>query len=296
MCGGTRSRPVFHQLSSGLSPRVRGNQKTASKGGLACGTIPACAGEPNHGPTRSRDGRDYPRVCGGTSSSCWPASGQSGLSPRVRGNPGKIEGILRIEGTIPACAGEPRPQKRCRGPRRDYPRVCGGTRQAGVDVATFEGLSPRVRGNRSASGVQQKLWGTIPACAGEPTGKMPALGTIRDYPRVCGGTISPSPIGRAAKGLSPRVRGNPEGDLAHSPLAGTIPACAGEPSFSTSRNAEKRDYPRVCGGTRQEEVDYIRRVGLSPRVRGNPPEGAAYMVLNGTIPACAGEPSSSTAA
>ena len=113
---------------------------------------------------------------------------------------------------------------------------------------------------------------------------------------MCGGTAFQGAENAIVEGLSPRVRGNRSLPIMSRDAPWTIPACAGEPSFSTSRNVEKRDYPRVCGGTRQEEVDYIRRVGLSPRVRGNPPEGAAYMVLNGTIPACAGEPSSSTAA
>ena len=52
-----------------------------------------------------------------------------------------------------------------------------------------------------------------------------------------------------SRGLSPRVRGNPQ------PLAevfhtlGSIPACAGEPSRSATWACIQTVYPRVCGGT-----------------------------------------------
>ena len=87
----------------GLSPRVRGNQRT----GL-------CPGRVYRGTSSLRlsKNRVYPRVMI-----------QLGLSPRVRGSPGVYPRV----GSIPACAGEPPPLRR-RGPSgRVYPRVCGGT-------------------------------------------------------------------------------------------------------------------------------------------------------------------------
>ena len=50
-----------------------------------------------------------------------------------------------------------------------------------------------------------------------------------DYPRVCGGTVSD---------LSPRVRGNPK-------LWGSIPACAGEPTW-TSIHCWRRNYGKTA--------------------------------------------------
>ncbi len=71
----------------------------------------------------------------------------------------------------------------------------------------------------------------------------------RDYPRVCGGTGYQDAVRNAAKGLSPRVRGN----RGFHPLKlnddGTIPACAGEPIKLRNFLPPVRDYPRVCGGT-----------------------------------------------
>ena len=52
-------------------------------------------------------------------------------------------------------------------------------------------------------------------------------------------------------------------------MAGSIPACAGEPAGRRWRVSQHRVYPRVCGGTwyRKRFKESLR--GLSPRVRGN---------------------------
>src|SRR5690606_39736896 len=90
---------------------------------------------------------------------------------------------------------------------------------------------------------------TIPACAGEPLQSLIQAETLRDYPRVCGGTsIRPSMDSRVL-GLSPRVRGNRIEPHRVAFACGTIPACAGEPPQRSARRYIRRDYPRVCGGT-----------------------------------------------
>ena len=94
------------------------------------------------------------------------------------------------------------------------------------------------------------------------------------YPRVCGGTRDGTVriCGRA--GLSPRVRGNPQNRESNSEIAGSIPACAGEPPqyFVTPKGTMV--YPRVCGGTTPEQLREAGATGLSPRVRGNPRSGS----------------------
>ena len=87
---------------------------------------------------------------------------------------------------------------------------------------------------------------------------------------MCGGTADPSP----GESVSPR----------------SIPACAGEPPLSITREGSMEVYPGVCGGTTGTTATDVRDVGLSPRVRGN-----LRRILNpngrrGSIPACAGEP------
>ena len=74
---------------------------------------------------------------------------------------------------------------------------------------------------------------------------------------------------------------------------GSIPACAGEPAHRGTGLCPRRVYPRVCGGTSDCGVGVSRNWGLSPRVRGNRRRYVVAGLLVGSIPACAGEPTSS---
>ena len=71
--------------------------------------------------------RVYPRVCGGTVSGAPSNQIRRGLSPRVRGNPGVTADNGFVEGSIPACAGEPAMIDDAASIPEVYPRVCGGT-------------------------------------------------------------------------------------------------------------------------------------------------------------------------
>ena len=114
----------------------------------------------------------------------------------------------------------------------------------------------------------------------------------RVYPRVCGGTVDASDGLCTLMGLSPRVRGNPPGPPWAGLLPRSIPACAGEPNVRGTGRRPSQVYPRVCGGTLVEHRHVRNDPGLSPRVRGNLLKAARHPVTTGSIPACAGEPSS----
>ena len=94
--------------------------------------------------------------------------------------------------SIPAYAGEPSvangPPARC----LVYPRVCGGTKGRAASGGVNEGLSPRMRGNRSDGWHGDNGWRSIPAYAGEPYRGRGGAKIRTVYPRVCGGT----PAGR----------------------------------------------------------------------------------------------------
>ena len=167
----------------------------------------------------------------------------------MRGNP-KSQAVYLVEGrTIPACAGEPFVGYKALGVAQDYPRVCGGTAIDWLDGNSYLGLSPRVRGNQLFLIGGLYCVRTIPACAGEPGYCRTCLVYVRDYPRVCGGTVPSGAKSILAYGLSPRVRGN-QGLKAWSGWnRRTIPACAGEPHCWTGGAIFRKDYPRVCGGT-----------------------------------------------
>ena len=131
---------------------------------------------------------------------------------------------------------------------------------------------------------------SIPACAGEPTTPLTPAVSPWVYPRVCGGTIDGVIVCALLVGLSPRVRGNPGEVGGHQILAGSIPACAGEPEYGANGPIQKGVYPRVCGGTGLNLYRGEMPNGLSPRVRGNRALGPHGAGLLRSIPACAGEP------
>ena len=215
VCGGTSDKSRTTDNPAGLSPRVRGNRRSRqpqrSLSVAQTGSIPACAGEPRsrraseprgRWPTglspRVRGNRDLSSVC--RACFAWRDLDARGLSPRVRGNPDHA-----YKGSIPACAGEPH-------------------------GSGWPGLSPRVRGNhgsracrrRSSIRVYPRVCGGTLARAGRRTDH------VRVYPRVCGGTTATPDFPAGARGLSPRVRGNPDGGSTWH-RKGSIPACAGEP-------------------------------------------------------------------
>ena len=254
-------------------------------------SIPACAGEPERGTARPSSARVYPRVCGGTCQKRIKSTSAAGLSPRVRGNPDRVGRPEGWPGSIPACAGEPSAiwWPACR--RRVYPRVCGGTTPWGRRRKCSACLSPRVRGNHRSQTPFQAVRGSIPACAGEPHPDSTIEDQAGVYPRVCGGTRGTRRATRRWQGLSPRVRGNLRCGTPAAAAPGSIPACAGEPCGRWGSTEAKRVYPRVCGGTIDNRLSHIDDQGLSPRVRGNRDAERERAAVVGSIPACAGEPS-----
>ena len=229
-------------------------------------------------------------MCGGTENRKNLGVDGVGLSPRVRGNRWRAAAILTRCRSIPACAGEPTAGGLRRSARGVYPRVCGGTGAGGQSCPRIGGLSPRVRGNRVRAGAVGKAGGSIPACAGEPAGALGIYGPGEVYPRVCGGTRSIRRRPPIARGLSPRVRGNPSSSGAARRGAGSIPACAGEPHHAGVGRYARAVYPRVCGGTGSVADSHHNPAGLSPRVRGNRIDKRHQVHRAGSIPACAGEP------
>ena len=192
--------------------------------------------------------------------------------------------------SIPACAGEPWQSRTTGNWASVYPRVCGGTQRGGVTERLVAGLSPRVRGNLAANGIYAAGTGSIPACAGEPFTREAEWPLSKVYPRVCGGTEIGQLCRFYAGGLSPRVRGNLRRGRWFALPAGSIPACAGEPSPGLPAGWWPRVYPRVCGGTWSDQTITMAGEGLSPRVRGNLGRSIYVQRILRSIPACAGEP------
>ena len=172
--------------------------------------------------------------------------------------------------------------------------MCGGTFVLPAAKQIIYGLSPRVRGNPKSTSRTSRTGGSIPACAGEPPIRTCYVIANGVYPRVCGGTPGLSREEIADTGLSPRVRGNHVYVLRHDDRTGSIPACAGEPVICLVALPALEVYPRVCGGTVLSKLSSWMINGLSPRVRGNPVRSSWRRTYKWSIPACAGEPLSTT--
>ena len=229
---------------------MRGNLKDSDGYRLLYGSIPAGAGEPGEAKTTLACEWVYPRGCGGTMTTISFTIGKTGLSPRVRGNRLRLKASAECDGSIPAGAGEPTRHRWLGIPLWVYPRGCGGTSDSAINEIRNQGLSPRVRGNLVHSSLCGFDYGSIPAGAGEPFGVGIPMPVKTVYPRGCGGTLLPRWQGTSSKGLSPRVRGNPE-------------------AKSNIRHGHE---------------------GLSPRVRGNHNLVGVSLGNRGSIPAGAGEP------
>ena len=227
--GGTITHSPLAFPCMGLSPRVRGNPFDGGPPDYLRRSIPACTGEPGTGYGRVNARQVYPRVYGGTLTWTGAAAPSVGLSPRVRGNRAAGLGVQQQRRSIPACTGEPHLRRSVQGAARVYPRVYGGTLERVSGSNSYQGLSPRVRGNLAGRRCGNGGPGSIPACTGEPA-CLPTRGPASAvYPRVYGGTNSPASVMPPYTGLSPRVRGNHvqinEPDI----RIRSIPACTGEP-------------------------------------------------------------------
>ena len=160
----------------------------------------------------------------------------------------------------------------------------------------LEGLSPRVRGNRHGPAKRRECLRSIPARAGEPLRRIRQFGQMGVYPRACGGTPPTySPVWPDG-GLSPRVRGNLRPDSNAPPARRSIPARAGEPVRAIAIAGDLPVYPRACGGTIFAANTAALGAGLSPRVRGNRYVGIPERGRGRSIPARAGEPTSTSEA
>ena len=100
-------RQAVMDRDNGLSPRGRGNLRPRDYEMGGMGSIPAWAGEPASSPPSRGTSGVYPRVGGGTAGLAASNDAGQGLSPRGRGNRGRLGYLREPDGSIPAWAGEP---------------------------------------------------------------------------------------------------------------------------------------------------------------------------------------------
>ena len=239
------------------------------------GSIQACAGKPGEVNSGGNSKKVHPRVCGEALRMVQQACGGTGPSPRVRGSPAH------------------RTRRHARG--GVHPRVCGEAGSISTATSRLMGPSPRVRGSLPRVCGRRQDRGSIPACAGKPRRDRHIGRVPRVHPRVCGEAAGNVSVARLNSGPSPRVRGSPSLTTARIGITRSIPACAGKPACRCRTRCRARVHPRVCGeAPKGDDVPWCS-AGPSPRVRGSRSYSPYYSASRGSIPACAGKPTSSSA-
>ena len=228
MGGGNPAKSKQGYWLRGLSPRGRGKLVSLLAVVHSQGSIPAWAGET---PSRNLPKpllAVYPRVGGGNMLARQIRSTIQGLSPRGRGKRNNYDSGLETRRSIPAWAGETLAPRAPACSRPVYPRVGGGNAITRRWMKSQSGLSPRGRGKRDYTPLDEISVGSIPAWAGETgiRGGYKCKATV--YPRVGGGNTYTWTKPSGYNGLSPRGRGKRRFIGLPIQLQGSIPAWAGE--------------------------------------------------------------------
>ena len=270
VCGEAVSNCSAMICCAGPSPRVRGSLVCNPHRQQNPRSIPACAGKPTRPCSTDPRLRVHPRVCGEASMVIPIPSRIRGPSPRVRGSRPAAPDPEPCPGSIPACAGKPRPSSPAAERRRVHPRVCGEACCVRPEQTASSGPSPRVRGSPR------------PGCPGRHR--------PRSIPAWCGEAGNPDASMSGRSGPSPRVRGSLDCLPANQTPSGSIPACAGKPRLPARQSDSIRVHPRVCGEAIRFRGRAVTATGPSPRVRGSRIPPTPHRRRAGSIPACAGKP------
>ena len=246
-CGENQDSAAFSSPAEGLPPQVRGEppQQPARRCGL--GLTPAGAGRTGAAGLGLRLSGAYPRRCGENRRVPAMTCQAPGLPPQVRGEPSTCGIGFRLWGLTPAGAGRTRHGTSDPPAKWAYPRRCGENLFAGILAATFSGLPPQVRGERSCPCSDTSSIGLTPAGAGRTAPRSPMGAQARAYPRRCGENKPSATIHSGVNGLPPQVRGEHLRVDPHAAPDGLTPAGAGRTNEPSARVSVLAAYPRRCG-------------------------------------------------
>ncbi len=267
----------------GRSPRARGSRCHLPATINPRRSIPACAGQPSRNSSRVISARVDPRVRGAALRKLPKGGRSSGRSPRARGSPVPQPHLLAASRSIPACAGQPGryADTACR--HGVDPRVRGAAGRSCRGRWGREGRSPR-------GGDNVNRHGSIPACAGQPTGESRLFHLSQVDPRVRGAAEDRLFVAVIKAGRSPRARGSLLVRSLTTSTAGSIPACAGQPIRRCDKSFFSWVDPRVRGAAQIVALSELPMTGRSPRARGSPAKSCRTCIAGRSIPACAGQP------
>ena len=194
-------------------------------------------------------------------------------------------------GIIPAYAGNTQTRQTRHPKQWDHPRVCGEHWFRGLPGSIAGGSSPRMRGTPFFVLPLCRVYGIIPACAGNTRRILCGYRGNGDHPRVCGEHPVRNTTTEPVLGSSPRMRGTPDITVFIGFSEGIIPAYAGNTRARIRFARRNWDHPRVCGEHRRLSHSKSQTVGSSPRMRGTRGILSRGSPTRGIIPAYAGNTS-----
>ena len=186
MCGEHDGFVHAGGAKQGSSPHVRGTPPSPFSRPMCRRIIPACAGNTFGSIVGMTPSGDHPRMCGEHQSRVALCRRIEGSSPHVRGTLAGRAAEFRVDGIIPACAGNTCGTIRVGESSGDHPRMCGEHRLNTIAASSMTGSSPHVRGTHGRSPCSAPDIGIIPACAGNTAKPRRRTASARDHPRMCG--------------------------------------------------------------------------------------------------------------
>ncbi len=278
----------------GPSPPTRGSPKRSRGERAGAGSIPAYAGEPLACCSRSSALWVHPRLRGGALDRNDDPRKRNGPSPPTRGSRSVLARHWPDAGSIPAYAGEPGGISGTGFSERVHPRLRGGAMSWSVSCSRAWGPSPPTRGSLPVRVVDSAADGSIPAYAGEPAARGARRRRCWVHPRLRGGAADRVMEFRKSMGPSPPTRGSLRPREIRGQGGGSIPAYAGEPMPVGWMAPARSVHPRLRGGADSDLHGKGAARGPSPPTRGSPTSPSPAHAPTGSIPAYAGEPSTTT--
>ena len=155
-------------------------------------------------------------------------------------------------------------------------------------VRAWLGSSPHAWGTPGLRDSNAKMYGIIPACAGNTLRRRLQVGDIRDHPRMRGEHTLHVAVVEVPAGSSPHARGTPIGPPDPQLNGGIIPACAGNTVPFAGVADLPEDHPRMRGEHTLYQSGAVLVWGSSPHARGTLTSASLAGQQLGIIPACAG--------
>ena len=218
----------------------------------------------------------------------WRFCQQLGSSPLARGTRLGTDRRVLWHGLIPARAGNTGPAGGYGFAGGAHPRSRGEHRRVQRCSANGKGSSPLARGTRARNCRSTSRAGLIPARAGNTTGLMSCETSTWAHPRSRGEHRACVRFTYSVSGSSPLARGTHVAVQCFVLSLGLIPARAGNTGGSARSSAGTGAHPRSRGEHKPNEDVEIFQTGSSPLARGTRHRSGVKRLLEGLIPARAG--------